>query len=94
MGKQRGEVSAAGIALRTACLGTDLYNRGTYTPVLSYLRKQLFVRPAVSPHFYTVCVRPFVRLSRFRPTRLCVFARLSGRHVFDPRQKQKARIAC
>ena len=40
-----------------------------------------------------MCVRPFVRLSRFRPTCLCVFVLLSVRHIFDPRKK-KACIAC
>ena len=48
---------------------------------------------------FRVCVRvsrfycAFVRSSRFRPTCLCVFVRLSVRHVFDPRQK-KACVAC
>ena len=59
------------------------------TRLISFLRKQLSVR--VSP--FLLCVRAFVRSSRFRPTRLCVFVCLSVCHVFDPRQKN-ACVAC
>ena len=54
--------------------------------VISYLRKQLSVRPCVRPHFYCV----FVRSSHFDPTAYVCLSVCPFRHVFDPRQKKHA----
>ena len=65
----------------------NVTNRRTHgEKIVTDLRKQLSVRPSMCPHFYFA----FVRSSHFRPIRLCVFVRLSVRHVFDPRQKKHA----
>ena len=60
-----------------------------YYSSISYLRKQLSVCMMMSPFFPYA----FLRSSRFRPTRLCLFVRLSVCHIFDPCKKKHSQHA-